>query len=162
MANSSALQLADLALVWSNETGDAELSVIDNDLASDRGLMTAVILSLFLDRRAADDDAPPSGDPQDRRGWWGDEFALVDGDLIGSRLWLLARAKRTKETVLLADQYVREALAWMIEDRVISSVDVEIETTKDAMVIGVRLNRPGRDPVSFRFAHTWDHLQEDI
>jgi hypothetical protein len=56
MAVSSAVQLADLALTWSEKTGDADLSLIDSDLASDRGLETAVILSLFLDRRAEDDD----------------------------------------------------------------------------------------------------------
>jgi phage gp46-like protein len=59
MASSSALQLADLALVWSNTLGDADLAMIDSDLASDRGLETAVLLSLFTDRRAEPDDVPP-------------------------------------------------------------------------------------------------------
>lgn len=161
MASSSALQLADLALTWSNVTGDADLSLIDSDLASDRGLMTAALLSLFTDRRGEVDDKPPSGDPRDRRGWWADEFLEVEGDKYGSRLWLLDRAKRTNETVLRAKEYVREALAWMLEDRVVASIDVEVETTKDGLLIGVGLQRPGRDPVSFRFAHAWNH-QEDF
>ena len=161
MASSSALQLADLALTWSNTTGDADLSLIDSDLASDRGLQTAVILSLFTDRRAEVDDKPPSGDDRDRRGWWADQFLEVEDDRYGSRLWLLDRAKRTRETELRAKEYVTEALAWMLEDRVVSSIDVTIETTARALLIGVELQRPGRDPVSFRFAHTWEHLQED-
>lgn len=164
MASSSRIQLADLALTWSNATGDADLSKIDSDLASDRGLETAVILSLFTDRRAAKDDIPPSGDPTDRRGYWADEFAIVPGDLFGSRLWLLSRSKLNNETVLLAKQYVNEALAWMIEDKVVASIDVDVtaDATRKALIIAGALNRPGRDPVSFRFAHTWDHLQEDI
>lgn len=162
MATSSALQLADLALVWSSETGDADLALLDSDLASDRGLTTAVLLSLFTDRRGEDDDQPPSGDPRDRRGWWADEFADTEGDRFGSRLWLLDRAKRTRETARRAEEYVREALAWMIEDRVVASIDVEVEATGRALLISVALRRPGRDPVSFRFAHTWDHLQEDL
>lgn len=161
MASSSALQLADLALVWSSATGDADMAMIDSDLASDRGLVTAVLLSLFTDRRAEPDDAPPSGDARDRRGWWADELAEVDGDRIGSRLWLLDRAKRTRETELRAEEYVREALAWMLEDRVVSRIDVEIETTANGLLIAVGLQRPGRDSVAFRFAHTWDHLEED-
>jgi phage gp46-like protein len=161
MAVSSAVQLADLALTWSEKTGDADLSLIDSDLASDRGLETAVILSLFLDRRAEDDDQPPSGDPNDRRGWWADQFADVAGDRIGSRLWLLDRSKRTNETVLRAKEYVLEALAWMLVDRVVESIDVTVETTTDALLIGLELQRPGKDPLSFRFAHTWEHLQED-
>lgn len=162
MASSSAIQLADLALTWSNATLDADLSLIDSDLASDRGLMTAVLLSLFTDRRAETDDKPPSGDDRDRRGWWADQFADVEGDRIGSRLWLLDRAKSTNETKLRATEYVREALAWMIEDRVVSSIDVVIEVTKRDLLIAIGLQRPGRDPVTFRFAHTWNHLQEGV
>ncbi len=154
----------DLALVWSGETGDADLVVIeadiDEDLATDRGLVTAALLSLFTDRRAENDDKPPSGDTTDRRGWWGDEFAAVAGDRIGSRLWLLDRSKLNNESVLRAKEYVREGLAWMIEDRVVSSIDVAVERIHNGIAITVGLQRPGRDPVTFRFSHTWDHLQE--
>lgn len=162
MASSSAIQLADLALTWSNATGDADLSLIDLDLASDRGLMTAMVLSLFTDRRAEPDDQPPSGDSTDRRGWWADQFAEVEGDRIGSRLWLLDRSVLSNETAKRAEEYVREAWAWMIEDRVVASIDVTIEDTESTLVIAGAVHRPGRDPVSFRFAHTWDHLQEDV
>jgi phage gp46-like protein len=161
MPNSSALQLADLALTWDNTVGTADLSLIDLDLASDRGLETAVALSLFTDRRAQPDDVPPSGDPQDRRGWWADQFADIDGDLIGSRLWLLDRSKLTNETVLRATQYVKEGLQWMLDDDVISGVDVLVTRTDSGIQISGQLFRPGKDPVSFRFVHVWDHLQED-
>lgn len=162
MANSSALQLADLALTWSNATGDGDLSMIDSDLASDRGLVTAMILSLFTDRRAENDDQPPSGDERDRRGWWADQFADIEGDLIGSRLWLLDRSKRTNETKLRAEEYVSEAWAWMLEDRVVSGIDVTVEVTDAGLLISGAVQRPGRDPVTFRFDHTWDHVQEDL
>jgi phage gp46-like protein len=161
VASSSALQLADLALSWSNKTGDADLSLIDLDLASERGLQTAVMLSLFTDRRAETDDQPPSGDARDRRGWWADQFADIEGDLIGSRLWLLDRSKRINETALRAKEYANESLAWMLEDRVVSGVNVTVETSEAMLLFVVELQRPGRDAVSFRFAHTWEHLQED-
>lgn len=151
----------DLLLTWSNETGDADLSLIDldADLSTDQGITTAVLLSLFTDRRAEPDDQPPSGDARDRRGWWADQFAEIEGDRIGSRLWLLDRSKRSNETLLRAKEYVREALAWMVEDRVVASVDVVVEATDRALLITAGLQRPGRDPVSFRFAHAWDHMQ---
>lgn len=158
MATSSAVQLADLALVWGRSSAD--FALIDSDLASDAGLETAVLLSLFTDRRALDDDLPPSGDPSDRRGWWADEFATVEGDKIGSRLWLLDRSVRNVETARRAEEYAREALAWLIEDGVVSSVDVTIETTTQNLLIGLELHRPGRDSVSIRFAHAWTSLQE--
>lgn len=162
MASSSALQLADLALVWDVARGAADLALIDSDLASDRGLATAVMLSLFTDRRAMADDRPPSGDDRDRRGWWADQFADVDGDLIGSRLWLLDRGKREHETTLLAKQYVGEALEWLIADRVVSAIEVSITTTARGLSIDINVQRPGRDAVTFRYAHAWASVEEDI
>jgi phage gp46-like protein len=161
MANSSALQLADLALTWSNASGNADLSMIDSDLASDRGLETAVILSLFTDRRAEDDDVPPSGDATDRRGWWADRFADVEGDKIGSRLWLLNRGKRVNETRLRTKEYIREALQWMLDDKVVDSIDIVVETNGEQLAFSVGLQRPSGDRVTLRFAPSWDHMQED-
>jgi phage gp46-like protein len=163
MANSSALQLADLALVWSNATGAADLAMIDDDLASDRGLITAVLLSLFTDRRAENDDIPPSGDSSDRRGWWADQFADIEGDRIGSRLWLLDRSTLTNETLLRAQQYATEALQWMLDDKVVAGIAITVTRmdAPDGILIAGELVRPGRDSVSFEFAHCWDHLQED-
>lgn len=155
-SSSSALQLADLALTWGD--GSADLEMIDSDLASDRGIATAILLSLFTDRRAEDDDQPPSGDPNDRRGWWGDQFSSVQGDRFGSRLWLLDRSKRTEEVRRRAVEYVREATAWILEDLVAASIDVETEMTVDRLLIGVKLNRPGREPVAVQFAHVWSSL----
>lgn len=145
--------LGDIALRWADEQFD--LAVEDDDLASDAGLRTAVLLSLFTDRRAAEDDALPSGDDQ-RRGWWADEFAVVEGDLFGSRLWLLDRSAIRSDLVLRAQELVREALAWMIEDLVVEKIDVEAETTADGLLFAVKLQRPNGDQTSFRFAHTWD------
>lgn len=161
MATSSALQLADLALVWSNVTGDADLVLIDNDLASDRGLLTAMLLSLFTDRRAEDDDVPPSGDERDRRGWWGDEFLEVEGDRYGSRLWLLDRSKLVGETLLRAKEYALEAWQWMFDDRVVESIDFTVERTSTGIAFEGDVHRPGKDPISFRFMHTWEHIEED-
>ena len=152
-------ELGDLALTWSLALGTADVTITGTDLDADRGLVTSVLLSLFTDRRAENDDVPPSGDDRDRRGWWADEFADIEGDRVGSRLWLLARSKLTRETALNAEEFVREALAWMLEDKVVASVEVATELTTTALLISIELLRPGRDPVTFRFSHTWDHLE---
>ncbi len=157
-ATSSVLGLGDLALTWDQARGSADLSMIDDDIASDRGLETAVLISLFTDRRSNADDQPPSNDRTDRRGWWADQFSAAEGDRIGSRLWLLDRAVLSRETEQLAELYVREALQWMLDDKVAESIDVATETTGEAMFITVGINRPGRDPVAFRFAHVWDSI----
>ena len=75
-----------------------------------RDLETAVYLSLFLDAPAQPgDDVPPDST---RRGFWADAYS-ADGDVTGSRLWLLERSKVTAVNVANAKTYAEEALAWM-------------------------------------------------
>lgn len=143
--------MGDLALVW--ESDSADLVIVDDDLGADDGLRTAVQLSLFTDRRAEDDDVLPANDG-DRRGWLGDEFAEVEGDRFGSRLWLLDRAKVTPDILRRVEEIDREALAWMIEDRVTDRIDVEVEIQGDRLAHAVTVYRPS-GPVTFRFDHAW-------
>ncbi|WP_230682906.1 phage GP46 family protein [Variovorax paradoxus] len=93
-------------------------------------LSTAVILSLFSDRRAGPDDVLPLHQ-QDRRGWVGDEF-MGDGfdsrvDPIGSLLWLCYVTKTVTDVLERARFAVQEALAWMIRDGIASRVEVTTE-----------------------------------
>jgi len=112
-----------IALRWNDELMTGDLAVDAGGIATDNTLATAVLLSLFTDRRARADDALPSGD-NDRRGWIGDALSSVDGDLFGSRLWLLRRAKQTEETRRRAEEYAREALTWLIDENVATEVRV--------------------------------------
>lgn len=126
----------------------ADLVLDDGDLALDDGFNTAVLISLFSDRRAepGDDLPDPAGG---RRGWWGD--ALNDfSDLIGSRLWLLNRAKATPETRKRCEEYIREALAWMIEDGVALRLDVSAYwQSMGTLVAEVSIERPGGERHKF-------------
>src|ERR1700750_875151 len=67
----------------------------DGTLDDTQALATAIIVALGTDRLAETDDVLPDPDSTDRRGWWGDYQAqeIWDGWPIGSRLWLLQRAK---------------------------------------------------------------------
>lgn len=114
-----------LALEWDTLSLSADLAREANGrLASDDGLRSCVILSLFLDRRARSDDETPDGD---RRGWVGDALSSIAGDRIGSRLWLLRREKQLPETLRRAEDYAREALAWLVTDGLAASVTVSAE-----------------------------------
>lgn len=119
--------MLDIALIWDPVRGRADMAMAGPDLATDAGLETAVIVSLFTDRLAAEGDAIPDG-TADRRGWWGDmpidatAQGVTPPDLIGSRLWLLDRALQTQQTLQLAETYAKEALQWMLDDGVAGSV----------------------------------------
>lgn len=122
--------MKDLAIVWNSAIGGFDLAIANGDLLLDDGLGTMVLVSLLTDRLAEPADTLPDGRPAgtgDRRGAWQD-LALDDApayptaNLMGSRLWLLARAKQVTETLRLAEAYASEALAWMTEDGLVGSV----------------------------------------
>lgn len=132
------------------------LKLENGDLVGDAGLETAVSISLFTDRRVTDQELGPG--ETEKKGWWGDVFPDVEGDQIGSRLWLLARAKRTQETLRLAEDYAREALQWMLDDGVAASITVTSEFQGDVMdgrwAILIQIVRPNGE--SARFTALWD------
>ena len=122
---------------------------------SSRGyeLETAVILSLFLDAEAKPEDNVPASEL--RRGWWGDAFAEVPGDKIGSRIWTLERAKATTETLRKLEAIAADALKWLVEDRVAAKVVPTAAYEPDGFgtkraLLGVDVYRPSEaTPESF-------------
>jgi len=147
----------DIALEWDSTAGAASVVVEANDLKSDDGLATALYQSLFLDRRAEPGDVLPEG-TTDRRGWWADAHPVVAGDVVGSRLWLLERSVNTPDVLDRAVTYAREAVQWLLDDRVSERVDVTAEfLTAPALGLAlvVTVHRPGVDPARFRFNRTW-------
>ncbi len=62
-------------------------------------------------------------------GWWGDTWPAVQNDRYGSRLWLLQRGKLTNQLVQTVRGYIRECLQWMIDDGVVSRIDLDIRRT---------------------------------
>jgi phage gp46-like protein len=152
--------MTDLALHWDNGIFGADLALAGASLATDDGLKTAVIVSLFTDARAHDDDPLPA--EGDRRGWWGDAEPAIARDLIGSRLWLLGREKRLASVVARAKQYAEEALAWLVEDGVASAVAVQAEAVgADILAIGVEITRPA-GPGRLRFDFVWEGTERSI
>lgn len=111
--------------------GDWTLSGVD--LASDDTIETAIILSLFTDRRAEPGDELPAGET-DRRGWWGDAVPEAEGDRWGSRLWLLRREKQTQETLARAREYAREALSWLLDDGHATRLDVQATWARQGLL----------------------------
>jgi len=133
---------------------DEDATFIDG-LEEDDGLETAVVISLFTDRRANRGDAVP-GDPNDRRGWWGDSFADVAGDRIGSRLWLLSREKQMPSVLARALEYAAEALQWLIDDGIARAVNVTAEVVSQGVLgLGVEIVRSGKPAAQYRFETFW-------
>lgn len=147
--------MSDLALRYDSARGGMDLFLEDDDLALDQGLETSVLLSLFLDRRAADEDVLV--EPENRRGWWGDQFAELDGDEQGSRLWQLDRALLTADVEGQVEVAVNDSLDWMVEDVVVGDVETDVETDdrRRALAWTTTITRPDGATINFRFADLW-------
>ena len=119
-------------------------------------LPRSIIISLFTWRRANPDDDLPG---TNKYGWWGDTYPQIINDRIGSRLWLLSRAKLTDETVLQAQEYAEEALQWLVDDGVAAAVQVQVERQSlDRLAIGIIITRGDKSLLKIRFAKIWDYL----
>lgn len=120
-------------------------------------LARAVIISLFTWRRANPDDSLPNNQ---RMGWWGDSFPPVENDRIGSRLWLLSRAKVVPETRARAKEYADEALRWLVEDGVAARAEVSAERYgRDGIALNTILYRKdGSKLLDLRFVNLWEFL----
>lgn len=109
--------MSDIQTTWTGTSGDYAIS--GGSLASGNDVETAVLLSLMTDRVAELGDVIP--DNGDRRGYWGDTGQKYT---IGSRLWLLDRAKGPRDTPRRAEDYAREALQWMLDDGAVAKFDI--------------------------------------
>lgn len=146
--------MADIRTIWTHLGGDWRLA--GPSLADDDGLETAVIISLFTDRLAEDGEAGVAGTA--RRGWWADAYADDAGDRIGSRLWLLAREKRTPAVLGRAELYAREALQWLVTDGIANTVTVAAEAVGQAgetLGLAITITRSSKPVVQFRFESFW-------
>jgi phage gp46-like protein len=113
----------DISIIYNGKELTFDMAIRNGDLATDDGLLTAVLVSWFTDRRANDDDVVPDG-TGDRRGSWQDQYPDIPGDLMGSRLWLLSREKQLPDVLQRARMYAEEALAWAPEDGIAKTVSV--------------------------------------
>lgn len=146
--------MTDIAL---QQYGAGQFSIALNsdgtDLLADDGLETAVIISLFTDRRLPDGPSPPDG-TDDPRGWWGD-IGDADGVQTGSLLWTLWREKVLPPTVSRAIEYCQQALQWMIDDSIASAVSVTGERAGLYQIsLAVDIVKP--DKKTLRYAYLWD------
>lgn len=145
--------MSDIALKIKGESFG--IAIQDGDFEKDEGLETAVILSLFTDRRVTDEELPQG--QTYKRGYWADKYSSVNGDQYGSRLWTLGREKRQIEVLRRAEDFCKEALNWLIEDGVASSITATAsftEGTSNAWQIEIAIQKPsGR---TSRYQLIWD------
>lgn len=131
-------------------------------------LADSVRVALGSDRRALPDDVLPDPSESDRRGFWGDTDArqIWGGWPVGSRLWLLRRAKitgataREGATIARINEYVREAIDPFRAAGICSRFSVSSERTRLGQIeTSVTLYRGPRDEVSLAYQYLWNEVR---
>ncbi|MGY3571974.1 phage GP46 family protein [Vibrio paucivorans] len=138
------------ALIWHINQANIELS--SAGIQIDDSLMTLVIIMLFTDRRALDDDTLP--DRTNRRGWPGDTYFPYP---IGSRLWLLSREKIVPRVLYDAKDYALEALDPLIQEGYAKDVSVEVSVwNTNWMRFDIQIVKPDDSMMSYSISKRWD------
>lgn len=142
----------DIALAYDPLSKAFDLAVLDGDLQTDETLETAVLLSLYTDRRALASDELPDGST-DRRGWWCDAYS---DQPHGSRLWLLSREKETDDVLRRAREYASEALTWITSAGIASAIDVDaIHLRRGVLQLIVAIQRPDNTVLERSYDYVW-------
>ena len=157
---------------YKNDEGRGDIEQVETpygpgNLLTDPGLITAIELSLFTDKRAPDGAVLPGG-PDDLRGWWGDEYWGPSFGMpqykIGSYIWLLERSKNRQSTLLLLKDYVLDAVAWMLVRGGVGLIESAQAFTepvrRDVAGFQLEVKRPG-DPDSL-WTPRWEKTIDGI
>lgn len=136
-----------LALRWDNSIGRARLQKTDlGALATDSSLETQVLLSLFTDSEASQQEIKSAGLDR-QQGWWADADSLREPGArrSGSKLWLLSRGKTTLETLRRAEGYIEASLVWLVDAGIVATVAVTASRPRIGVVgIDLVLTRPSK------------------
>lgn len=147
--------MTDIQTLWNTETGYGDWQLVGTDLLAGDDLGTAVLISLFTDGQAGPNDIIPDG-TNDRRGWCGD---LGQDIRIGSRLWLLDRAKQTTATLLAAENYAAEALQWLLNDGVVAKIDIAAQWVRQSFLgLEITLYQQDGTKRALKYAWAWKEL----
>ena len=136
-------------------------------LAETGELSTAVTVALCSDAVAAVSDVLPNPNSRDRRGWWGDEDAAMiwGGWPLGSKLWLLTRAKilqagaREGATVPKVIAYINAAMQPFVSAGICSSYRTTATQVDERQIVAhVKIYRGPKSSIALQYQFVWQEL----
>jgi phage gp46-like protein len=124
----------------------------DGDIATVDAFDTALLMSLFCERRATESEIPSA---HLRRGWIGNE-SDQEGFEIGSKLWLYEQSRITKTLIQEIVSATLNGLQWLIDDNLATSINVSAKLQNNNIVIEVIISRPN-SKVDYRYFEFWSN-----
>lgn len=125
----------------SNQYGIFDMLITDG-VSEEETLKTAIIISLFSDARSS-----------------GERGSAIDSlytESWGSREWTLEREKLTPQTAQKLEEFTREALKWLITEKIAKSIQVTTEIVKPKTIIReIKIFKPDGSVLGYRFSNIW-------
>jgi phage gp46-like protein len=112
--------MQDLSL--NNNGSYLDISFTNGDFTLTKGLDTAIMMSLLVDKRAASFEV---AEISRRRGWFGNKLGNFVNYEIGSKLWLLDQTRATTNTLNYAKTYSYDCLQWLLQDNIADRINVD-------------------------------------
>lgn len=132
--------------------GDFDIQIAANgDILTRDFFDTALLMSLFCERRALPSEVPES---ERRRGWIGNES--TPGFEVGSKLWLYYQARATRTILGEVESVVVDGLQWMIDDGIAQKIVANSIFSNGQISIDVLITRPS-SKVDRRYFEIWDN-----
>lgn len=123
----------------------------EGDILTEDFFDTALLMSLFAERRALDSEMP---DPQLRRGWIGNE-STPDFE-NGSKLWLHEQARVTRTTLNEIETIILSGLQWLVDDNLVVKIEVNAGISNGGIAVNILIERIG-SPVEKRYFELWNN-----
>lgn len=124
------------------------------DILTEQAFTTAILMSIFEERRASDSEVSPS---QLRRGWIGNE-TTPDFEQ-GSKFWQFEQARVTGTMLADLGSTIRLSLQWLIDEDYALDVIVQTPFLKNGIVcVNIDLIRNGSE-VEHLFFELWDNTR---
>lgn len=122
----------------------------EGDIATEDSFETAILYSLFGERRASHEEVI---DHPRRRGWIGNDDDFENG----SKLWLLDQSRLTRETLNRLEDEAAKALQWLVDDNLAVAIDgVSTSMSNGEVFIDVIIRR-SRDQIDRRSYLMWEN-----
>jgi phage gp46-like protein len=132
-------------------------------------LASAVLIALNTDATASETDVLPDPRSTDRRGWWGDLNAgtLWGGWPIGSKLWLLKRAKivdnnaREGATTARVRSYITACIRPFVDNGICSKFTIDsvvVDKSNKKISAAFTIYRGPKSAIKLSYQPLWSQL----
>lgn len=151
------MALFDILFKQVGDQFDVELNTAQNDLETTDELYTALLLSIFCNKRADKDDA--LNGLYEHHGYWAD---TVFGFELGSKLYLLESRKLDDKTVLDARDYIIEATQWLLSDGWLKSIEVTTSNVNGILEMNITGVKDESTPFYYGFSLNWTTFEATV